>query len=113
VTEFITVTPGGGYDHDGNPRPPGASHTLAAYDIAPGNTARVFGDRGELVLADFTVYLPLRSAGQDTQNLIADGDRVLVRGRECIAQVRLWKSGGRGGLAVLCKSATGGTGGRR
>lgn len=108
MTETVTVTPGAGeLDDDGNPTQAGAPYELTPLQIAPGNTTQTYGVSGELEQADFTVYFPL---GIESQ--IADGYLVDVRGHKCTARVRVWRSSAdRGGVEVLCRSATGASGG--
>jgi hypothetical protein len=120
VTETVTVTPQVKYDTDGNPVPGSADPVeLTPLEVAPGNTLLSFGIGGELDDVEFTVYLPLRvrtgmdgtaALYQDTTDLVADDCAINVRGRDCRARIQLWKSqrsATKGGLAVLCRSATG------
>lgn len=112
MAETVTVTPKSGFDDDGNPVAAGTPVVLTPWEIAPGNTSQQYGQGGDLDNVAFTVYFPLRvRTGLDTYSvtdtLIRDDDDILVRGHLCRARVRRWESGGRGGLEVLCQSATG------
>jgi hypothetical protein len=101
--ETVTVTPGGyEWDDDGNRVPAGTPTTLTPRAIAPGATALAYEAAGELDTVEYTIYLDLGAP-------IADDDAVTVRGKLCWARVREWRSPftGRGGLEVLCRSATG------
>ena len=102
MAETVTVTSQTGYDSNANPIPPGGSVTLPALGIAPGNTTQSFVQGGEAEDAEFTVYLELGSP-------INDDDEINVRGVPCRARTKKWISPwtGRGGIEVLCKSATG------
>ena len=105
--ETVVVRPQVKFDSDGNPIIPDPAPvpvTLTPIAIAPGNTTRSYGDGGDLDAADFTVYLKLGDADK-----IADDYEIQVRGRDCTARVQKWQSPrtGRGGLVVLCRSATG------
>lgn len=104
TAETVTVRPQTKLDSDGNPSGGGSPVTLTPIAIAPGNTVRSFGDGGDLDAADFTVFLRLADADK-----IANDDEITVRDRVCTARVQLWKSPrtGRGGVVVLCRSATG------
>lgn len=115
MTETITVTPARVIGADGDPTGDGEPVTLTPLEIAPGNLLVRYGVGGEFTDVEFTVYLPLRVRSEentwvDTETLIATGDDVVVRGRRCVAMVQVWRSqrgGGRGGLAVLCRSKLG------
>jgi hypothetical protein len=99
----VIVTPGGvNYDSDGNPTTTGAPIGVTALAIAPGATTFGFVEAGELDDVEFTAYFALGAP-------IADDDVIQVRGKLCRARVKEWRSPwtGRGGLEVLCKSATG------
>src|SRR5262245_22843643 len=103
MTETVLVAAsGGGYDSDGNPLPEAAPVVLPVLELAPGNTTQRFTVAGEVEEADYTVYLELGSP-------IVDDDVVTVRGKQCRARVREWRSqrSGRGGLEVLCVSTSG------
>ena len=91
-----------GWDSDGNPIDSGALIVVEAIAIAPGNTSLGFIEGSETDVADYTVYLPLGSP-------IVDDNLIKVRGKQCRARVKEWVSPwtGRGGLEVVCKSATG------
>lgn len=104
MAETVTVTPLFGNDNDGNPIDPGTPVVLTPIAIAPGNTTRQFGEGGDLDEAEFTVYLRLADADK-----VKDDDRVEVRSRTCLARVQVWRSPrtGRGGVVVVCRSATG------
>lgn len=113
MTELVTITPDAGLDAKGNPQPGGTPFEVSALEVAPGNTLLAYGIGGDLDSVEFTVYLPLRIRMGDpavwtavdeaaTQNF-----SILVRGRYCRGRVQRWESGGRGGIAVLCTSATG------
>lgn len=103
MTETVTVTSQSGYDSNANPIPPGGSVTLTALAVTPGVTALTLAGGGDLDDVEYTVYLELGAP-------IFDDDEILVRGKPCRARVKHWVSPwtGRGGLEVLCKSATGG-----
>lgn len=111
--ETVVVTPASGYDDNGDPVAPGTPVTLTPLEIAPGNTASVYNDNGILDTAEFTLYLPLRirEAGAfiATASVVRDDYAVRVRERNCLARVQVWQSARtkRGGVVVLCKSATG------
>lgn len=109
MSETVTVTPMG-MDANGDPVI-GDPVVLSAWEITPGNGLVSFGSGGDLTDVEFTVYLPLRvqSGGSwvDTATLIDDGDELTVRGRNCVATVQVWRSGGRGGVAVLARSRSG------
>ncbi|MBU8819549.1 hypothetical protein KL864_27055 [Mycolicibacterium goodii] len=104
AAETVTVTPLFGRDAKGDPIDPGAPVILTPIAIAPGNTTLTYGEHGDLDRADFTVYLALSDAGK-----VKDDDQIVVRNRTCKARVRVWRSPrtGRGGVEVLCQSATG------
>lgn len=104
MSETVTVTPLFSNDDDGNPVPPGTPVVLTPIAIAPGNTTRQFGEGGDLDAAEFTVYLSLAD-----ESKIADDYGIHVRGKDCFARVQVWRSPrtSRGGVVVLCKSATG------
>lgn len=104
MTETVTVTSLFGHDTNGDPTPPGTPFTLTPIAIAPGNTTRQFGEGGDLDDVEFTVYLNLSDEGK-----VKDDDQIAVRGRTCFARVRVWRSpwSARGGIEVLCHSATG------
>lgn len=115
MTELVTITPLGGGDSDGNPRPAGTPFQLAALEVAPGNTLLRYGIGGDLDTVEFTVFLPLRVRAQVGPNWIwqsvetklTKSFAVDVRGRRCTGRAQVWNSGGQGGIAVLCLSATG------
>lgn len=111
MTETVTVTPASGVDSDGNPAAAGDPVTLTALEVAPGNQLVRYGAGGDLTGVEFTVYLPLRvqyeGAWTPIEDLVRTGDEITVRGRRCIALVSVWRSRGRGGAAVLARSATG------
>ena len=102
MTETVTVTSQTGYDSNANPIPPGGSVTLPALAVAPGNTTQSFVVGGEAEAVDFTVYLELGSP-------INDDDEINVRGNPYRARIKQWVSPwtGRGGIEVLCTSASG------
>lgn len=104
MAETVTVTPMSEMDANGDPVAPGAPVVLTPIAIAPGNTTRQFGESGELEAAEFTVYLRLAD-----ESKIADDYAIRVRERDCFARVQVWRSPrtGRGGVVVLCRSATG------
>jgi hypothetical protein len=113
VTETVTVTPAAGIDSDGNPANTGDPVVLTPLEVAPGNLLVRHGVGGDLTGVEFTVYLPLRvrfeGAWTSTEDLVRTGDDILVRGKQCTALVSVWRTqhGGRGGVAVLARSATG------
>lgn len=113
AAETVVVTPASGYDNDGDPIAPGSPVTLAPLEIAPGNTGQVFNDNGVLDTAEFTLYFPLRVrvAGEwvAAESVVRDDYAIKVRDRDCWARVQVWRSQRthRGGVVVLCKSATG------
>ncbi|QFG10029.1 head-to-tail stopper [Mycobacterium phage IdentityCrisis] len=102
-------------DDDDNPLPSGAPVVLTPLRIAPGNTALSFGEGGDQDAVEFTVYFGLTTRRADTNTVVATTDVVAdnygirVRGRNCLARVRVWHSprSGRGGVEVLCRSVTG------
>lgn len=104
MAETVTVRPQRKLDSDGNPAAAGSPVVLTPIAIAPGNTVRSYGDQGDLDQADFTVYLKLADKSK-----IADDYEIDVRGKTCTARVQEWRSPrtNRGGLVVLCNSATG------
>lgn len=111
AAETVEVRSASGFDSNGDPVAAGPAVVLAPLEIAPGNTARIVGDDGALDAAEFTLYFGLRVRvdGQwvAADTVIRDDYAVTVRGRKCLARVQKWSSGGRGGVVVLCKSATG------
>ena len=112
--ETVEVRSVSGFDNKGDPIAPGSPVTLTPIGIAPGNTANIVGENGALDVADFTLYFPLRvrlSGGTyaATDTVVRDDYQVTVRERTCRARVQKWDVGGRGGVVVLCKSATGGS----
>jgi len=115
VTEPVTITTTVGNDSNGDPVAQTQSITLTPLEIAPGNMLRKYGTGGDLTDVEFTVYFPLRvRTAIDTYNHINDvirnGDEIVVRGKTCTAMVELWQSGrggSRGGVAVLARSRTG------
>jgi hypothetical protein len=114
AVETVEVRSASGLDSNGDPIAPGSAVTLTPLEVAPGNTARVLGDDGALDVAEFTLYFPLRvrvnGGYTPTDTVVRDDYAVIVRDRNCFARVQKWASGGRGGVVVLCKSATGGRG---
>jgi hypothetical protein len=104
MAETVTVTPLFGMDDNGNPKPAGVPVVLTPIAIAPGNTALSFGEGGDQDVAEFTVYLQLSD-----ESKVKDDDQIEVRNHTCLARVRVWRSPrtGRGGVEVLCRSATG------
>lgn len=103
--EQVRITAPGGLDANNNPIPAGVPVILTPLAIAPGNTTQAFGQGGDLDEAEYTVYLPLTDEGK-----ILDGYGIHVRGRDCIARVKVWKWPAvttMGGIEVLCQSATG------
>lgn len=112
MTEQVTITPLGGRDSNGDPLPDGASFSVRAYEVAPGNTLLEYGIGGDLDSVEFTAYLPLRvrDGGGSWSSLadkLAAPFSIDVRDRRCVGRMQEWNSGGRGGIAVLCHSATG------
>jgi hypothetical protein len=111
VTETVTITPDTGFDGKGNPKPGGTPFTVPALEIAPGNTQLAYGVGGDLDKVEFTVFLPLRMREADGWVSVAekatDNFSVEVRERFCRGRAQVWQSGGRGGVVVLCHSATG------
>lgn len=116
MAETVTVTPQAKFDDDGNPVDPDDPDpvTLTPLEVAPGNTLLSFGIGGDLDDVEFTVFLARRTKTDDgwvaTETLVEDDCTINVRGRDCRARVQLWKSqrsATKGGLAVLCRSATG------
>ncbi|WP_234785807.1 hypothetical protein [Mycolicibacterium elephantis] len=113
--ETVTVTPTSGLDSNGDPVAPGSPVTLTPLEIAPGNTVLQYGIGGDLDDVEFTVYFPPRvrtgvNTYAETATVVADDYGINVRGRDCRARVAVWRSqrgGARGGVAVLCRSATG------
>lgn len=113
MSETVTITPTVGNDSDGDPVAPGAPITITPLKVAPGNMLVKYGKGGDLTDVEFTVYLPLRVRTDiDTltpvDEVIHDGDEIVVRGRTCVALVEVWRPGGyRGGAAVLARSRSG------
>lgn len=115
MTERVTITPLGGLNTNGDPRSDGTPFDLVAWEVAPGNTLLQYGIGGDLDTVEFTVFLPLRIRAQvgadwlwqPVIDKLTDSFAVDVRGRHCIGRAQEWNSGGRGGLAILCHSATG------
>lgn len=113
MTETVTVTPAAGIDSDGNPSNAGDPVTLTPLEVAPGNQLLRYGAGGDLTGVEWTVYLPLRvrfeGSWTPTEELVRTGDDIVVRGQRCTAMVSVWRTqrGGRGGVAVLARSATG------
>lgn len=114
MPETILVSPEVVYDDEGNPiAPTGSAVALPTLGVAPGNTEQILRPDGTVEVADYTVYLPLRTVQSgtgyvDTQTLIPDDAVVTVRDKACRARVQRWDQAGRGGLVVLCQSRTGG-----
>lgn len=116
MSEPVVITPQAGRDRKGNPLPAGVPFTLNGR-VAPGNTARTYGPGGDLEEVDFTIYFPLRARRQnpttlewrweDVAELLTEDFTVTLRGTTCAARVQNWNDGGRGGIVVLAKSATG------
>lgn len=102
MSEQVTITPRTGRDRKGDPRPAGAAYPLTALEVVPGNTLIRYGIGADLDTVAFTVYLPLRD-----ESRIENDFGITVRGLECRARVQVWKSGGRGVVAVLASSTTG------
>jgi hypothetical protein len=73
--EAVVVVPAGAR-HDGIVDPDGAPITLVARGVTTGNASVKFGATGPTVAADYTVVL-------DIDAPVADGDWLIVRGREC------------------------------
>lgn len=88
------------YDSDGNPVLPGPPAPIEAIEVEPGNGLLAYGVGTDLDDVAFTVYCELGTP-------IVDDDELEVRGRQCMARVATWDSGGQGGLAVLARSVTG------
>lgn len=120
MTETVTITEAVELDNQGNPvATAGDPVVLTPLEVAPGNTLLTFGVGGDLDDVEFTVYLSLKTRMQvdvdewawiDTTTLVDDDKLIEVRGRTCRARVQVWKSqrsATRGGIAVLCQSATG------
>lgn len=114
MAETVVVTAPKGFDSGGNPTGGGSPVTLTPLEVAPGNTVLSLGVGGDLDDVEFTVYLPLRvKVGADwvaTDTLVEDDASITVRTRECRARVQVWRSqrsATRGGVVVLCRSATG------
>ena len=113
MSETVTITPTVGNDSDGDPVAPGEPITITPLEVAPGNMLRKFGKGGDLTDVEFTVYLPLRiRTAVDTylpvDQVVHDGDEIVVRGRTCVALVEIWRSAGnRGGAAVMARSRSG------
>ncbi|MDD7812621.1 hypothetical protein PP713_08640 [Mycobacterium sp. CSUR Q5927] len=116
MAETVTVTPRPGQlDANNDPLPAGEPITLTPLLIAPGNTVLKYGVGGDLDDVQFTVYLPLQVRRGNNlvpiETLVADDDQITVRGRECMARVKVWRSPqrGLGGAVVLARAATGAT----
>ena len=115
LAETVTVTPLFGMDDDGDPVPAGLPFVLAPRVIAPGNTSLMFGRGGDQDTVEFTVYFDLKSYRPDTgvwvttADVISDDYGIKVRGADCLARVRVWRSprSTLGGVEVLCRSVTG------
>ncbi|MGA5542704.1 hypothetical protein ACPCIR_12700 [Mycobacterium sp. NPDC051198] len=112
MSETVTVTPQFGMDDHDNPLPSGAPVVLTPNYIAPGNTTL---EASEQDTAEFTVYFGFTTYRPDTDttvtttDFIADDYSIRVRGRDCLARVRVWQAPrtGHGGVEVLCRSVTG------
>lgn len=111
MSERVTIVPDGGHDGSGDPLPDGAPIAVLAYEVAPGNTLLKFGVGGDLDSVEYTVYLPLRirisGAWTPLAGILAKPFHIEVRERFCVGRAQVWDSRGRGGIAVLCHSATG------
>jgi hypothetical protein len=113
MKETVTLTPTVGNDSDGDPVAQSSPITLTPLEIAPGNMLRKYAKGGDLTDVEFTVYFPLRiRTDTDTvtpvDEVIHDGDEIVVRGRTCSVLLEVWRSGGyRGGAAVLARSRSG------
>lgn len=102
MSETVTITPAGGRDDDGNPIANGRPFEATAL-VEPGNTNVQFTGSGNVDTVDFTLYMRF---GVN----VNDGDLITVRGRDCLARVRDWRTSPtarRGGVVVLCSSVTG------
>lgn len=109
MTETVTMRRRAGNDRRGNPRPAGAAFDVAALEVAPGNTLLRFGIGTNMSSIEHTAYLPLSCERQ-----LLDGDGVLIddwdltlRGKQYRGRPQVWKSGGRGVVAVLAQSIAG------
>ncbi len=100
--EEVTVVPAG-RRHDGIVDPDGAPIPLIARAVTPGNASIKFGATGPSVAADYTVVL-------DVDAPVADGDWIIVRGRECRALIERQESqwSERRELVVLAQYRGGG-----
>lgn len=119
MAETVKVWPPVEFDDHGNPIDNGDPDPveLIPLEVAPGNSVAQYGIGGDLNDVEFTVYLPLRYRRRvgtdfvwvDTTTLVADDAVIKVRDRTCAARVQVWTSqrSKRGGIAVLCRSATG------
>lgn len=118
MSETITVAPPVKYDTDSKRIVDNTDPIeLVPLEVEPGNSVLKYGIGGDLDDVEFTVYLPLKQRRQvddefvwvDTTTLVVDDSVIVVRGRTCRARVHVWKSqrSRRGGIAVLCQSATG------
>lgn len=111
MRELVTIRPDAGRDSDGDPLADGAPFDVRALEVAPGNTLRAPRTGGDLDSADFTVFLPLRIRAGDTyvvtSTACTENFSIVVRGRTCRGRLQEWKSGGRGGCAVLALSRSG------
>ena len=118
MTEVVTITPDTGFDGKGNPKPGGTPFDITALEVAPGATQLAFSAGGDLDSVEFTVFLPLRARLPRLDNPVltewasvaarcTENFSVKVRDRFCRGRAQVWDSGGRGGVVVLCESATG------
>jgi hypothetical protein len=114
MTETVAVIPTVGNDSNGDPVAQSEPITITPLEISPGNTAIRYGFGGDLTDVEFTIYLPLRvrtavDTWTPTEDLVRNGDEIDIRGRRCVATVQVWRSqrSGRGGVAVLARSASG------
>lgn len=100
--EQVIVVPAG-RRHDGIVDPDGAPVPLIARGVAVGDARIKFGSQGPTIAADYTVVL-------DVDAPVADGDWLIVRGRECRAIVARQESqwAERRELVVLAQYRGGG-----
>jgi hypothetical protein len=99
VTEQVIRHRGGGRDENG--QVVAASPTpLVALEVAPGGGSKFVEQSRDGETVECTVYF---APGTD----IVKGDELTVRGERFNIIVNDWRSGGRGGLEVLCTRGQG------